>query len=45
MAIPTLVLSGGTSPDFFRDTATRIAELLPNAQHEVLEVLSRSHQP
>ena len=28
---------GGTIPDFFRDTATRIAEVLPNGKHTVLE--------
>jgi pimeloyl-ACP methyl ester carboxylesterase len=35
--IPTLVLAGGTSPDFFRDTAARIAELLPRGTYTVLE--------
>jgi pimeloyl-ACP methyl ester carboxylesterase len=35
--MPTLVIAGGASPEFFRDTADRIAELLPNAQHIVLE--------
>jgi pimeloyl-ACP methyl ester carboxylesterase len=35
--IPTLVIAGGASPDFFRDVATRIAELLPNGTLTVLE--------
>ena len=35
--IPTLVIAGGTSPDFFRNTAARIAEILPNGSHTVLE--------
>jgi pimeloyl-ACP methyl ester carboxylesterase len=35
--IPTLVLAGGASPDFFRDTAEGIAGLLPNGRHVVLE--------
>jgi pimeloyl-ACP methyl ester carboxylesterase len=37
ITIPTLVLAGGASPDFFRDTAIRIAELLPKCRHAVLE--------
>ena len=37
IAVPTLVLAGGASPDFFRDTATRIAELLPHGELTVLE--------
>jgi pimeloyl-ACP methyl ester carboxylesterase len=37
ITIPTLVLAGGASPDFFRDTATRIADLLPSGKHIVLE--------
>jgi pimeloyl-ACP methyl ester carboxylesterase len=37
IGIPTLVIAGGASPAFFRDTAIRIAELLPNGQHVVLE--------
>lgn len=35
--IPTLVIAGGASPDFFRDIAARIAELLPNGTLTVLE--------
>lgn len=35
--VPTLVISGTTSPDFFRDTAARITELLPNGTHVLLE--------
>lgn len=37
IGIPTLVIAGGASPDFFRDTATRIADLLPNGKQTVLE--------
>jgi pimeloyl-ACP methyl ester carboxylesterase len=35
--IPTLVIAGGASPDFFRQIATRIVELLPDGQLSVLE--------
>jgi pimeloyl-ACP methyl ester carboxylesterase len=35
--VPTLVLAGGASPGFFRDTAVRVAELLPEAEHVVLD--------
>jgi pimeloyl-ACP methyl ester carboxylesterase len=35
--IPTLVIAGGASPDFFRDTATRIADLLPDSEYTVLD--------
>jgi pimeloyl-ACP methyl ester carboxylesterase len=37
ISIPTLVIAGGASPDFFRDTATQIAEILPNGKQTVLE--------
>jgi pimeloyl-ACP methyl ester carboxylesterase len=37
IGIPTLVIAGGASPDFFRDAAARIAQLLPNGKHAVLE--------
>lgn len=37
VAVPTLVIAGGTSPDFFRDTATRIVELLAEPTYAVLE--------
>ena len=37
ISIPTLMIAGGASPDFFRDTAARIAEVLPNGKHMVLE--------
>jgi pimeloyl-ACP methyl ester carboxylesterase len=36
IAVPTLVIAGGASPDFFRDAATRLAELLPHGEHTVL---------
>lgn len=35
--IPTLVITGGASPDFFLKTAARIAEILPNGKHTVLK--------
>jgi pimeloyl-ACP methyl ester carboxylesterase len=37
IGMPTLVIAGGASPDFFRDTAAQIADLLPNGKHAVLE--------
>jgi pimeloyl-ACP methyl ester carboxylesterase len=37
VSIPTLVIAGGASPDFFRATATRVAEILPNGKHSVLD--------
>ena len=36
-ARPTLVIHGTTSPAFIHDTAARIASLLPNGRHAVLE--------
>ncbi|HEX6416892.1 MAG TPA: alpha/beta hydrolase [Acidimicrobiales bacterium] len=35
--VPTLVLAGGASPAFFRVTAVRLAQLLPDAAHAVLD--------
>lgn len=35
--IPTLVIAGGASPDFFRDAATRIAETLPQGKLIILD--------
>jgi pimeloyl-ACP methyl ester carboxylesterase len=35
--VPTLVVAGGASPDFFLDTARRLAKLLPDATLTVLE--------
>jgi pimeloyl-ACP methyl ester carboxylesterase len=37
IGVPTLVIAGGASPDFFRDTAARIADMLPNGTYTVLE--------
>ena len=31
------MISGGASPEFFQDTAARIAQVLPNGKHTVLE--------
>jgi pimeloyl-ACP methyl ester carboxylesterase len=35
--VPALVIAGEASPEFFRVTAARVAELLPNAKYTVLE--------
>jgi len=37
VSVPTLVIAGGASPDFFRDTADRIAALLRDGHHIVLD--------
>ncbi|MGH8873004.1 MAG: alpha/beta fold hydrolase [Acidimicrobiia bacterium] len=37
IGVPTLVIAGGASPEFFRDTAARIAEVLSNGKHTVME--------
>jgi pimeloyl-ACP methyl ester carboxylesterase len=37
IAVPTLLIAGGSSPDFFRDAADRIAELLPTSDLEIVE--------
>jgi pimeloyl-ACP methyl ester carboxylesterase len=37
IGIPTLVLAGGASPDSFRDTARRVAELLPDGELVLLD--------
>lgn len=37
ITVPVLVVAGGASPDFFRHTATRLTELLPDARQVVLE--------
>jgi pimeloyl-ACP methyl ester carboxylesterase len=34
---PTLVIAGGTSPQFFRDAATRIVDLLHNGRYSLLD--------
>ena len=43
--VPTLVLAGGASPDFFRDTATRIAALLADGRYEVLDNQGHDARP
>ena len=35
--VPALVIAGGASPEFFRDTAARLADLLPRATSVVLD--------
>ena len=37
IGIPTLVLAGGDSPDFFRDSAMRVVELLSSGELAVLD--------
>ena len=37
LAMPTLVVAGSTSPDFFRDTATRLVGLLPDGRLAIVE--------
>lgn len=37
VTVPTLVVAGGASPEFFRATAARIADLLPGARSVVLD--------
>ena len=37
VTVPTLVVAGGASPEFFRATAARIAHLLPGARSVVLD--------
>lgn len=37
VSVPTLVIAGGSSPGFFRITADRVLELLPNGQLTILE--------
>lgn len=37
LTVPTLVVAGGASPDFFRDTAERLAALIPGAELAVLD--------
>ena len=36
VTVPVLVLSGGSSPDWFLATGQRIADALPDGRHEVL---------
>jgi pimeloyl-ACP methyl ester carboxylesterase len=42
IAVPTLVMDGEKSMDFMRPTATRIAKLIPNAQHTTIK--GQTHQ-
>ena len=37
ISVPTLVIAGGASPNFFRETADQVTRLLPNAEQTVLE--------
>lgn len=37
ITVPTQVIAGSASPPFFRDAATRLADLLPNGEYTLLE--------
>jgi pimeloyl-ACP methyl ester carboxylesterase len=37
VTIPTLLIAGGGSPDFFLETATRVARLLPDGRLTLLK--------
>jgi pimeloyl-ACP methyl ester carboxylesterase len=37
VGVPTLVVAGGASPQFFRDAAEELTRLLPDATYRVLE--------
>jgi pimeloyl-ACP methyl ester carboxylesterase len=37
VTIPTLVMDGGASPDWARNSVRQLASILPNAQHRTLE--------
>jgi pimeloyl-ACP methyl ester carboxylesterase len=37
IAVPTLVIGGGTSPRWFRSAARAVAEIVPDARYETLE--------
>ncbi len=41
----TLVLAGGASPDFFRDTAARLAKLIAGARYRVLDGQDHGAEP
>jgi pimeloyl-ACP methyl ester carboxylesterase len=41
----TLVVAGGASPEFFRDTAVRLARLIPNARYRELPGESHDAAP
>ncbi len=43
IGVPTLVLAGSASPDFFRDTASRIADRLRDGRLQILQ--GEGHEP
>lgn len=43
--VPTLVLAGGASEDFFRDTATRLADLLVDGELRILDGCDHAAPP
>lgn len=47
IAVPTLVIGGGTSPQWFRSAAQAVAGVVPDARYEVLEGHDHGvlHQP
>ena len=42
---PTIVLDGGASFPFIRETAVEVAKLLPSAQHRTLEGQQHNDDP
>ena len=42
---PTLVMDGGASPEWIRNSARALAEVLPNAQHRTLEGQTHNAAP
>jgi pimeloyl-ACP methyl ester carboxylesterase len=45
VTIPVLVMDGGASPDWIRNSARPVAELLPNAEHRSLERQTHNAAP
>lgn len=45
VAIPALVMDGGASPEWIRNSARRVAELLPSAEHRSLEGQTHNAAP
>ena len=45
IGVGTLVVAGGASPDFFRDTDARMTALLPNGRHTVRQGRTTARPP
>jgi pimeloyl-ACP methyl ester carboxylesterase len=45
VATPTLVVTGGSSEPFFHDGGRALADLMPDAEHTVLEGQDHAVQP